>query len=136
MDPAELKAALDYIEKMLPPKPELTGRRVFIGEYGFPTSWNSTEEQDTRSRAVMKAGLEWGCPLILYWQLYNNEVTPEGRQRGFWLIDDQGRRQPVWHTHARLLKSARDFVDTQARATGAPPTEEDLRAELIRHLGF
>ncbi len=134
MDPVELKAALDYIEKMLSPKPGLTGRRVFIGEYGFPTAWNTPEEQDTRSRAVMKAGLEWGCPLILYWQLYNNEVTPEGRQRGFWLIDDQGRRQPIWHTHDRLLKSAREFVDTRVRATGAPPTEEDLRAELIRRL--
>ena len=133
-EPAELKAALDYIQSMLPPKPELAGRRVFIGEYGFPTAWNTPEEQDARSRAVMKAGLEWGCPLILYWQLYNNEVTAGGRQRGFWLIDDQGRRQPVWHTHARLLKSAREFVAARTRATGTPPAQEALRTELLRQL--
>ena len=49
-DPAELKEALDYIQSMLPPKPGLAGRRVFIGEYGFPAAWNTPEEQDARSR--------------------------------------------------------------------------------------
>ena len=82
----------------------------------------------------MKAGLEWGCPLILYWQLYNNEVTPEGRQCGFWLIDDQGRRLPVWHTHARLLTAARAFVEARVRETGSTPREEELRDELLRLL--
>ncbi len=50
---------------------------------------------DLLARHVMRAGLKWGCPFVLYWEMYNNEVTPDGRQRGFWLIDDHGIKQPV-----------------------------------------
>jgi hypothetical protein len=29
--------------------------------------------------------------------MYNNEVR-DGRQRGFWLIDNEGRKQPAYFT--------------------------------------
>jgi hypothetical protein len=38
-----------------------------------------------------------GVPVVLYWQIYNNALT-DGRQRGFWLIDDDARKQPVYFT--------------------------------------
>ena len=34
--PENIKSALDYIESKLTPKPEIAGKRVFIGEYGYP----------------------------------------------------------------------------------------------------
>ena len=58
-------------------------------------SENKPQEPDNLSRRVMRAGLEWGCPFVLYWEMYNNEVR-DGRQRGFWLIDNEGRKQPVY----------------------------------------
>jgi len=35
-DPQRLRAALDFIQSKLTPKPGIAGQRVFIGEYGFP----------------------------------------------------------------------------------------------------
>ena len=68
-----IKSALDYIESKLTPKPGITGKRVFIGEYGYPVgkpkpegeSEHTPQEQDELSRVVMRAGLEWGCPFVL-----------------------------------------------------------------------
>jgi hypothetical protein len=133
-NPALLKAALSFIEARLKPKPGLTGRRVFIGEYGFPTAYHTPREQERRSRQVMLAGLEWGCPLVLYWQLYNNEVTADGEQRGFWLIDDQGRKQPVYETHARFLGWASQHVRDVFQTTGSVPNSIDFRRRAIADL--
>ena len=133
-DPVLLKAALDFIEAKLPPKPGIAGRRVFIGEYGFPAIRHSPAEQDRLSRQVMQAGLEWGCPLILYWELYNNEVGPDGKQIGFWLIDDKGSKTPVYETHRRFLEWSRRHVAEAARQTGQPPSALDFRKSAIEFL--
>ena len=65
--------------------------------------------QDNLSRRVMRGGLEWGCPFVLYWEMYNNEVR-DGRQRGFWLIDNEGRKQPVYFTLQKYYEQARVWV--------------------------
>ena len=49
-DPKRLKAALDFIQSKLTPKPGIAGRRVFIGEYGFP-AWPLLAEQTGRNVA-------------------------------------------------------------------------------------
>jgi endo-1,4-beta-mannosidase len=117
--PEQLKAALDFIESKLHAKPGITGKRVFIGEYGFPTS---PREQDRLSRQVMRVGLEWGCPFVLYWEMYNNEIDKDGKQRGFWMIDDKGVKQPIYHTHQKFYEKARRFV-----AERRPTAEEFAR---------
>jgi ribosomal protein S9 len=131
-DPALLRRALDYIESKLAPKPAITGRRVFIGEYGFPAIRHTPREQDRLSRAVMRAGLEWGCPFILYWEFYNNEIAPDGQQRGFWLIDDKGVKQPVYETHRRFLDWARCFVAGRESRDGKTPAEAEFRNAAAR----
>jgi hypothetical protein len=129
-----LKRALSYIESRLPKKPGFTGRRVFIGEYGFPAVSYSPADQERMSRGVMKAGLEWGCPLILYWEMYNNEVDPDGKQRGFWLIDDKGVKQPVYNTHHAYFEWARSFTTETIARTGKAPTNDEFRRAAIRFL--
>jgi hypothetical protein len=133
-NPALLKAALAYIESKLPPKPGLTGRRVFIGEYGFPAVNHTPAEQDLLSRAVIQAGLEWGCPLVLYWEMYNNEVDDRGRQRGFWLIDDKGVKQPIYATHHQFFAWGREYVAGHVRAHGRVPTTTEFRKVAVRAL--
>ncbi|MFA7005595.1 MAG: FAD-dependent oxidoreductase, partial [Verrucomicrobiia bacterium] len=133
-DPALLKRALDYIESKLTPKPGIVGKRVFIGEYGFPATRHTPQEQDRLARGVMRAGLEWGCPFVLYWELYNNEVEPDGRQRGFWLIDDKGVKQPAYETHRRFLSWARTFVAGRKLRTGEAPTEVEFREAAVRKI--
>lgn len=137
-----IKPALDYIESKLTPKPGITGKRVFIGEYGYPVGKpkpgakpeHTPEEQDALSRVVMRSGLEWGCPFILYWELYNNEIYPDGRQRGFWMIDDRDVKQPVYFTHERLLNAGRQYVSDMISKTGHPPTFEEYRREALNQL--
>jgi hypothetical protein len=122
-----LTSALDYIESKLPPKPGIEGRRVFIGEYGFPAVSNTPERQRDLSREVMRAGLTWGCPFVLYWEMFCNEKS-EGVHRGFWLIDDKGAKQPVYNLHARFLSRAREWVAEFARGEGRPPTQAEYQA--------
>ena len=126
-DPALLKAALRFIETKLPPKSGITGRRVFIGEYGFPAIRHTPAETDRLSRQVICAGLEWGCPFVLYWELYNNEVDPDGKQRGFWMIDDKGVQQPIYATHRRFYEWARRFVAGESARTGRVPGDTEFR---------
>jgi hypothetical protein len=124
-EPQNLKSVLDYIESKLHPKPEIGGKRVFIGEYGFPVNRpgkpRSPGEQDAMSRTVMCAALEWGCPFVLYWELYNNEVSSDGTQVGFWMINDRGEKQPVFHTHQSFFRWSRAFVSDYRDKHGAHP---------------
>ncbi|MFM1996441.1 MAG: hypothetical protein RLZZ111_828 [Planctomycetota bacterium] len=133
-DPALLKAALSFIETQLPPKPGIAGRRVFIGEYGFPADRFPPPEQDRLSRQVIKAGLEWGAPLILYWELYNNELTADGRQRGFWMIDDKGQKQPIYRTHEAFYARARNAVAESERRHDRPQSAMEFRAAALEFL--
>ena len=123
-----LTAALDYIQTRLPPKPGLSGRRVFIGEYGFPAISHSPQAQDALTRQVMRTGLSWGCPFVLYWEMYNNEVSPAGRPRGFWLIDDHGVPQPVYDTHRRFYGLARAYVADFQKQNHRLPTRAEFGA--------
>ncbi len=120
----DLPKSLDYIESKLPPKPGVDGKRVFIGEYGFPGVHHSPPEQDALSRRVMRTGLQWGCPFVLYWEMYNNEVK-DGVQQGYWLIDDHGTKQPAYSTHQHFLEQARRYVaDFFTRESRVPTREE------------
>lgn len=128
-----LFTTLNYIESKLKPKPGITGRRVFIGEYGFPTRRYTPEVQNQKTIEAMIAGIEWGCPFVLYWELYDNEGTPE-KPGGFWLIDEKNVKQPVWFTHERYFVWARRHVREVIDKTGAPPGDAAYRAAAAAFL--
>jgi hypothetical protein len=121
-----LPKALSYVESKLPPKAGLDGRRVFIGEYGFAARHVPEKERDRRSRQVMRVGLQWGCPFVLCWQMYNNEFS-DGQQNGYWLIDDKGVKQPLWHTHHEFYRKSRRYVVDFRQKKGRMPTSEEFR---------
>lgn len=115
--------ALDYIEKHLPPS-DIKGKRVFIGEYGFNREQVADAAQQAEyTRRIMRWSLEWGCPFVLYWELYCNEINEAGKHRGYWLIDDKGEKQPVWHLHRDFLSKANRFVEEFAAKNGRRPTQ-------------
>lgn len=130
-EPQTLTAALSYIESKLPPKAEITGKRVFIGEYGFPQANHSPAEQDRLARQVQRAALAWGCPFALYWEIYNNEVDKDGRQRGFWLIDDKGAKQPAYETHQRFYEWARAYRAGVLQSRGRPASFDEFRRAAV-----
>lgn len=130
--PEEIKAVLSYIESQLKPKPGIQGRRVFVGEYGYSVfhhgkAHHSPQEQDRLSRITIQAALEWGCPFILYWELYNNELEPDGKHRGYWMIDDKGVKQTIYETHRRYYEWARALVGECVTRTGKVPEDEAFR---------
>ena len=122
----KIPRALDYIETKLPSKPGIAGKRVFIGEYGFAAHTYPEADRDRRSRQVMRVGLEWGCPFVLSWAMYNNEYS-NGVENGYWLIDNQGAKQPVWHTLADFYREARRYVADCQHRTGRLPSEAEYR---------
>ena len=124
--PKNLPKALSYIEGKLPSKPGFSGKRVFIGEYGFPARRVPEAERDRRSRDVMRIGLQWGYPFVLCWQMYNNESS-DGQQNGYWLIDDKGVKQPLWHAHHDFYQKSRRYVADFRRKEGRLPTSEEFR---------
>ena len=104
------------------------------GEYGFPADRYTPQDQDTLSRRVMRTGIGWGCPFVLYWEIYNNEIYPDGRQRGFWLIDDKNVKQPAYFTHERFLQAARKDVSDEIARTGRVPGGEEYRKKALEIL--
>lgn len=119
-----LREALDFIESKLPPKPSIQGKRVFIGEFGFPLELTLTPEaQNAYATSVCKTALAWGCPFALYWELYCNEIK-DGRHRGFWLVNDQNQKQPFYFTLQSYYQQARNFLTEFATTQHTPPTQE------------
>ncbi len=126
----DLFAALNHIESKLRPKAGIKGKRVFIGEYGFPTRRYTAEEQNTKTIQTMRAAIAWGCPFALYWELYCNELN-DGKLGGFWLIDDKGVKQPVWFTHQRFFERARLWVGEYKAKHGVGPSDAEYRAQAL-----
>jgi len=122
--------ALDYIEKHLP-ESDIPGKRVFVGEYGF--NLQQVEDADAQkgcAAKIIKWSLEWGCPFVLYWELYCNEIEKStGEHRGFWLIDQDGDKQPAWYLHRDFLKRANRFVTGFEKKHGRLPSQTEYNQE-------
>jgi hypothetical protein len=130
-DYQELKSVLfdvlDYIEKNMKAKDRVKGKQVFIGEYGFP--WSDGYYADKQAYCalnVMKAGIEWGCPFVLYWEIYDNEG------RGFWMIDKNNVEHPVYKAHQAFYEEMKKYVRAYIESEGHVPDTAKFREQAIR----
>ncbi len=114
-DPNVLRDALDFIAVHAPDSPDFGNRNVYIGEFGVPENLYSLEQIQTAIPNAVRTGLGWGCPYIVYWQLYCNELKdPSTRPpvksndavKGFWLIRPDGTTSWVWD-YLHVLFAAR-----------------------------
>jgi hypothetical protein len=78
-----LHSTLDHVQAKLQAKPQTLGyhplgfrKRVFIGEFGAKPKLipNNTFAVQYLAR-VYHAAISWGCPMVLYWELYSNNST-------------------------------------------------------------
>lgn len=124
--------ALDYIEQHLP-ESEVKGKRVFIGEYGYNLQFSKSRlNQLAYTAMIAKWGLEWGCPFILHWEMYCNEIDSKtGKHRGYWLIDDQGDKQPIWYLHREFLDKADAFIAEFEDENGRLPTQVEYNGAAV-----
>lgn len=129
-----LKKSLDFIESQLSPKKNLPkGKRVWIGEYGNPSINFDDKTQNIRSIWTIRTAIEWGTPFILYWEMYNNEIKKETQEQvGYWLIDDKGKKQPIWHTHNNFYKEAKLYVRNYINKKGEAPSFEEFSKNALQ----
>ena len=114
-NPQVLRSALDFIAANMPDSPDFGDHNVYIGEFGMPENLYPAERIQRAIPNVVKTGLDWGCPYIVYWQLYCNElkdaqarppVKSNDAVRGFWLIRPDGSKPWTWDYFHSLLNSA------------------------------
>ncbi len=113
-DPNVLRQALDFIAAHTPDSPDFGDRNVYIGEFGMPESGYTLDQIRTAVPNAVRTGLDWGCPYVIYWQLYCNEmkdpnakppVTSNDAVRGFWLIRPDGTKSWLWDYFHDLLEA-------------------------------
>ncbi len=128
-----LHEALDYIAHHHT-KTGSPGCNVWIGEYSVPLELSGTpQRQNVLCTEIAEAGLKWGVRFLLFWEMYNNEVV-DGRHRGFWLIDDSGEKQPLYHTHQEFYHQSRNIVRRYAQDFGRTPNPVEFNRHAIHTL--
>jgi len=113
-DPNVLRRALDFIAANAPDSPDFGDRNVYIGEFGMPENEFSAGQIQKAIPNAVNTALDWGCPYIVYWQIYCNELRPgkgpppvknNDDVRGFWLIKPDGSKARTWDYFYSLLNT-------------------------------
>jgi len=125
-DQNRFNSILNYIESNLPYKPGFNGKRVFVGEVGNSLEKSAWDiyKHESDNRSYFLKSMKWGCPFVLYWQMYNNEINATNNQhRGFWLIDNANQKQPLYNTFYWFYDEAKRWVAQYKAQTGSLPTQ-------------
>lgn len=111
------RKALDYIAENMPDSPHFGNKNVYLGEYGLPENSFTADQVEKVISHSTQTAIDWGCPYVVYWQLYCNEPSKAAVQkeklpyknnkdyRGFWLIRANGTPSWAWNYFSNLLKS-------------------------------
>jgi hypothetical protein len=126
LNQTEYNNVLNYIEGNLPPRPQIIGKRVFVGEMGrCAQDFSFSQPQhESVNRENIKKALSWGAPFVLYWEMYNNEIS-NGIQKGFWLIDNTNTKWPLYDTYSNFYAKAKQWVFNQKKTLNRLPTREE-----------
>lgn len=106
-------------------------KSVFIGEFGFAAKdlGSNDGEHERVNREFFRRALAWGAPIILYWQMYNNEFTKQNEPRGFWLVTDSNRPTGLYTTLKYFYRNAQTWTDSwRLRHAGQDPQFSDFQA--------
>lgn len=126
-----LTSHLNYIESKIPEKKTINGKRLFIGEYGWSEAAYSQEVINQRAKWVMKTALRWGCPFVLFWEMYNNELNEDGSNRGFWLIDKFNNKTPLYYTHQNFYKESKLWIIDYYKKNNKMPSHDEFRSAAV-----
>lgn len=122
LSPAAIIATLNYAEGQIPTNKvgSISGKRIFIGEYGWGAE--PPDIQETRSRHYAQTLLGWGSPFVLWWEMFNNEPD-----RYFHLINPKGEKTANYYFHQRFLNAAKLWVAEFKQANGRIPTTKEYQ---------
>ncbi|GAB6185815.1 hypothetical protein [Thermopirellula anaerolimosa] len=109
-DPELFRKSLDFIAQYAPDSAAFGKKNVYVGEFGLPENEHSREQVTQLIRNVVSVSVDWGCPWVIYWQVYCNEarrlpVRESQDVRGFWLIRPDGSHAWAWDALSQILRS-------------------------------
>lgn len=110
-DAALFRRALDFIADHAIDSAHFGSKNVYVGEFGSPEN-ERTEQQVRRTIGnVVDTASQWGCPYIVYWQVYCNEarhkpVRNNDDVRGFWLVRPDGVQATAWYALSEYLAAS------------------------------
>lgn len=136
-----LEEALSFIEKNACTTSYFDGifeKKVFVGEYDGYQDYvkygtQSPEKQADNAWYVIEAAVSWGAPFVLYWEFYSNGTPTMPPEEGFWLIDRNNVKQPVYELHRDLLQKLKLFCSLYREHFHREPSERKIN-EAIRGL--
>ena len=130
LNDAEFIKTMNYIESHIctNKNSQISGKRLFIGEYGFGGG-KLPEEQLEPTRLYMMRALRWGVPFMLFWQVYNNE-----QNKHFCLIDEKGHDTSCFLLHKKSLARARQEVAHFKKKSGRLPTDLEYTPIILNVL--
>lgn len=135
----ELTKVFDYIESQLRPKESIPfSRRVFIGEYGYQANSKHPEsfrKQYEETKDIMRIALELNLPFALHWQMYNNEYEPDGNSKQMSLIDENGKKIPLYYLHQNYYQQMNSFVKRYKADKKVYPSEIEFRKKALEVIG-
>ncbi len=131
-DPSILRDALDFIAANAPDSADFGNRNVYVGEFGMPENIYPLEQIRTAIPNAVQTGLDWGCPYIVYWQLYCNELKDPNAKtplvgathaspvqvQGFWLIRPDGTKAWTWDYFRNLFTAPNQPARSARRDLG------------------
>jgi|SaaInlStandDraft_1057018.scaffolds.fasta_scaffold00485_8 hypothetical protein len=133
-----LTKVLNYIESQLKPKKGLPfKRRVFIGEYGgqaFDKKPRTHLRQFDNTKHIMQISLEEDLPFALHWQMYNNEYTKDGKSKNMSLINEQGKKRPLYFLHQNYYKQVNQYLKNYKQENNVYPSQEDFKIVSLKVL--
>jgi hypothetical protein len=110
----EINEHIEYMDQMVPSKNKTcdVGKRVFIGEVGWPAflcEYNQEIHNTVNIDKFIKF-FDSGVGQILYWEMYSNEQDEDGKNRGYWLIDDKGEKWKLYYSFKAFYCNAKEYV--------------------------
>ncbi len=114
--PEVFRDALEFIAEKMPDSEAFGDKNVYLGEFGWPENLFGQDNAELGLSQAVDAALNFGCPYIIYWQLYCNELvdtkTPlpvknNHDMKGYWLLKPDGSKSQAWHYFNRLLNESK-----------------------------
>ena len=130
---ATLTKALTYIESKFQKKDGLPdGKRVFIGEFGWPEIKASQTLQVTKTKWVARTAMAYGCPFVLWWEMYNNEIDAKTNQQvGYWLITDKNVKTELYLVLQVFYNESREYLKQFKNQNKKLPSQQQYLKDAL-----
>jgi hypothetical protein len=135
---ATLKSVFEYLEKQMKPRNNFPfSRRVFIGEYGYQANASDSTSfirQTNETKDIMRIALELNLPFALHWQMYNNEYESGGASKQMSLINEEGKKMPLYFLHQHFYESMNNYLLRYRKENNVFPPDSLFRKKALETL--